>query len=387
MKGSITFVSRRIYPAGAQPFAGYLRIRGSIIDLIGEGLPDYDEGEMIDVGMDKIVPGFVDLHVHGCLGYDTVFSGEDPIPHMARYLAENGTTAFQPTACAAPLKLLDRAVERTKHAFYSKANGARVLGLHMEGPFLNARRKGAMRAEHLIPPSIGLVEKWVSQSQGTIGQVTIAPELPNALEVIRYLAKQGVTVSAGHTEATYEEMQDAFRAGVSFGTHTFNAMRGLHQREPGALGALLANDNVACELISDGRHVHPGAIRLLMAAKGKRQVCLVSDATFAGLSEGEYEFAGRKVLVDAEGTAKLPDGTLAGSTSTLNTCLGIMVEKAKIPFEDALLAATANPARIMGIDQRKGTLSVGKDADLVVLDDDYRVLWSVAEGTIHKSPK
>jgi len=384
----LTFVSRRVHTSGNPPFAGYVRIKGNTIDLIGEGLPDYDEGIMIDVGTQKIVPGFIDLHVHGCAGYDAVLSEEDPIPAMARFLAENGTTAFQPTSGAAPLKLLDRTIERVKAACYSKVAGSRVLGLHMEGPFLNKSKKGAMAEEYIIPASLGLVEKWVTQAQGTISQMTIAPEIPNALEVIRYLVKQGIAVAAGHTDATYEEMHDAFRAGVSVGSHTFNAMRGIHQREPGALGALLTHEGVTCEIVADGHHVHPGSIRLAAACKGDRYLCLVTDGMMAtGLGEGEYQLMGRQVRVDSHGTARLHDGTIAGSTATMNQCLKTAVEQARIPFDSALLMATLNPARVAGVDQRKGSLAVGKDADLVVLDDDYRVVWSVAEGVVYKSPE
>ncbi len=388
MKDLVTFISRRIHTSGNPPFAGYVRIKGSTIDLIGEGLPDYDEGVMIDVGTQKIVPGFIDLHVHGCGGYDAVASEQDPIPEMAKFLAKHGTTAFQPTSGASPLKLLDATIERVKAACYSKVAGSRVLGLHMEGPFLNKAKKGAMAEEYIIPASMGLVEKWVTQAQGTLSQMTIAPELPNAHEVIRYLVKQGIAVAAGHTDATYEEMQDAFRAGVSVGSHTFNAMRGIHQREPGALGALLTQEGVTCELIADGHHVHPGVIRLLVASKGARYVCLVTDAMLAtGLGEGEYQFMSQTVKVDGHGHAVLPGGSLAGSTATMNRCLKTVVEGAKIPFETALLMATLNPARVAGVDQRKGSLAVGKDADLVVLDDDYKVMWSVAEGVIYKSPE
>lgn len=386
-KARITFVSRRIYTGVGRPFAGYVKISDGVIESMGTDLPQADGSEIIDVGDNLVIPGLIDLHVHGAAGSDVVFGDDDSIQHVARFLAANGVTAFQPTSVAAPMKLLDRTIERVRNMCYGPVSGARVLGLHMEGPFLNPLRKGAMDGQYLLPPSLGLIDKWLTLAQGTINQMTIAPELPNALSAIRYLVRKGVTVSAGHTDATFFDMQEAFRAGVTVCTHTFNAMRGFHHREPGALGAVLTQRGIMCEVVADGTHVHPAAIRLLIEAKGLREVLLVSDSILAaGLPEGQYVFSGQPVTVDAHGRCLLSDGTIAGSVATLTKCLQNVVETCGVPLEDALCMVTLNPARVAGVDHRKGTLAVGKDADVVVLDQNYDVLWCIVEGEVQKSP-
>jgi N-acetylglucosamine-6-phosphate deacetylase len=238
----------------------------------------------------------------------------------------------------------------------------------------------------LMKPDSELMARWCDLGGGTVNHVTVAPELPGALPLIEFLVSHGVTASAGHTSATYDQMLAGFRAGVTVGNHTYNAMRELRHREPGALGALLTQPGIYCEVIADCVHVHPAAMRLLIQAKGPDYVCLVTDAVAAaGMPPGEYSFLGRKVTVDESGACRLPDGTLAGSTARLRECLRNVVEVVGVPFDVALGMATVNPAKAARVFHRKGSLAPGKDADLVVLGDRYEVLWSVVEGEIQKS--
>lgn len=385
-KESITFVSKRIY-AGDRPFAGYVKVADGQIQSIGTSLPADPGAKVVDVGDSRIIPGLIDLHSHGFLGTDFVSTDEDAIPKAAKALAEAGTTAFQPTSATSPIDVLDKFVGRVEDLAGGPVCGARVIGSHMEGPFLNVARKGAMVAELLYPPSLEQMEKWIDLGNGTINQVTIAPEMPGAMEVIRFLAENGVTVSAGHTDATYEQMEESIKAGVTLACHTFNAMRPLNHRDPGVLGSVLTNKNVTCELISDCEHIHPAVMRLIIEAKGPARVCAITDASqLAGLPPGKYEAHGVVVTMEPSGLARLPNGTIAGSSATMVKCLANLVEKVGVSFEDALQMTSTTPARVARVNPFKGSLAVGKDADIVVLDDSYNVLWSLVEGEVMKSP-
>ncbi len=388
VKSNLTFVSERVYRGQGRPFAGYVSVSGGKIQAVGSGRPRPEtvQGRVIDVGRNRLVPGLIDLHVHGCLGMTVATADAEALVGMARFLSDSGTTAFQPSTGAAPILDLQSAIERVRELTQGPVQGARSIGLHMEGPFLNPERKGAMPKALLLKPDLDLLRKWVELGQGSINHVTVAPELPGALDLVRFLVEAGITVSAGHTFATYEEMLDGFRAGITVGNHTYNAMRELHHREPGALGAVLTQPGIYAELIADCIHVHPGAMRLLIQAKGPDWVCLITDATAgAGMPPGEYDFAGRKVTIESSGKSHLPDGTLAGSTTQLRLCLRNVVETVGVPFEDALGMATVNPAKAARVFDRKGSLAPGKDADLVVLDDEYRVVWSLVEGEVQKA--
>lgn len=422
MVSDLTLVSTRIFPGEGEPFPGFIQVRGGKILALGPTVPE-SPGTIVDVGDSFVVPGLIDLHVHGSGGFSA--TGELPeLEGMARFLASNGVTAFQPTVGAAPVYVLERAIRAVKEftkvarsgdrrprldgpaargsavagangiaganefAGANGAVGARSLGLHMEGPFLSRGRPGAMPLESLLDPDLSLMSKWISLGEGTIHHLTVAPEMPGALDMIRYLAGSGITVSMGHTLATYEQAIEGFKAGITVSNHTFNAMREFHHREPGALGAALTQKGVFCELIADGIHVHPAAMALLVASQGSDAVCLISDAVpAAGLSAGEYEFLGQRVTVDRQGRVTLPNGTIAGSAALLRNCLRIMVELVDVPFVDALRMATVNPAKAARVFDRKGSLAPGKDADIVVLAPDYEVLWCFVEGEAVKVPK
>ncbi|MBE3589481.1 MAG: N-acetylglucosamine-6-phosphate deacetylase [Firmicutes bacterium] len=339
----------------------------------------------------RVIPGLIDIHVHGGGGWDLLTGGPAAVRGLGRFLARLGTTAYRPTLATAPLEMMleaagviGEAMRRWEEDPDGRAEwGAQMLGLHLEGPFLNPARKGAMPAEEMQAPSIDLFERFVAASGGRSAHMTIAPELPGALDLIRHAAAKGITVAGGHTDATYEEFEAGVDAGIRLGTHTYNAMRGLHHREPGALAAILTDDRVHAELIADGLHVHPAAMRLVLRAKGVDRVCLVSDAVApAGLPPGEYESLARRVIVDEQGFCRLPDGTLAGSTLHLLKGVRNAVELIGCSLNEALAMASRNPARLIGWGERKGTLEPGKDADFVVVDDDLRPLLTVVGGVV-----
>lgn len=388
MKVDLTFVSQRVYAGQGRPFAGYVSVSGGKIQSVGSDRPGSEtvSGRVVDVGRNRLIPGLIDLHTHGCMGMTVASADAEALVGMARFLARSGTTAFQPSTGAAPVSDLCTAIELVREMTQGPVQGARSIGLHMEGPFLNPERNGAMPKALLLKPDLDLMRQWVELGQGSINHVTLAPELPGALDLVRFLVEAEITVSAGHTLATYEEMLAGFRAGITVGNHTYNAMRELHHREPGALGAVLTQPGIYAELIADCIHVHPGAMRLLLQAKGPDWVYLITDATAgAGMPPGEYDFAGRKMTIEPSGKSHLPDGTLAGSTTQLRLCLRNMVEVLGVPFETALGLATVNPAKAARAFDRKGSLTPGKDADLVVLDDEYEVGWSLVEGEVQKA--
>jgi N-acetylglucosamine-6-phosphate deacetylase len=270
-------------------------------------------------------------------------------------------------------------------------DGARILGLHAEGPYLSPAKPGGMNPDFFRDPSKEEVEHLRAMAPGALRHVTIAPERPGAVELIRWLAGQDdVIVSGGHTDATYEQARAGIDAGIRLSNHTYNAMRGLHQRDPGALGAFALDDRVTCELIGDGRHVHPAAMEFLVRVAGADRVCLVSDAVSpAGLSPGIYDVAGtgRDVRITEDGFCVFPDGTMAGSARLLLHGVRTMVEEVGVPPEEAVRMATLRPATVAGVDGSKGSLQAGKDADLVVVSETWEAVWTVVEGRVVRAPE
>lgn len=390
------FLSTQIYPGDGVPYSGYMKVSGGKIAETGPGEPAVAPGvEVIDVGDNIIIPGLIDLHIHGSFGFDVASPDVEAIHLLARHLPRTGTTSFLPTLGAMPIDCIDEIAKRVRdfsvgdnsqslsEAGLCNVSGAEVLGLHLEGPFLNPEKKGAMRAEYLLKPSVDLITRWFELSEGTLNHVTIAPELPGAQEVISFLAKRGVTVAAGHTMASYEHALEALSLGVTVANHTYNAMRAFTHRDPGILGAVFTDSRIWAELLCDGIHVHPAAVLTVLAAKGSGRTYLVSDAlTPAGLPPGSYRSLGHDIIVDDNGKAYLADGTLAGSTATLLDCVKNVMSWTGSSLEEVLPMAALNPAVVAGVSNRKGSLVSGKDADFVVLNSDYNVVFSVVAGKI-----
>jgi N-acetylglucosamine-6-phosphate deacetylase len=318
-----------------------------------------------------LVPGYVDLHVHGGGGAQCNTADPDEIAAVARFHATHGTTALLATTVAAPIDELEAALRAIA------ATG--VLGAHLEGPFISRRRPGAMDPETFVDPDPRVLERLLAF--GGVRLMTLAPELPGALELIGLLVQAGVVASLGHSDATYVEAGAAVGAGARAATHLFNAMRPLHHREPGVAGAALDLPELSCELICDGVHADPAALRLAYRAKGLAGIRLATDATeAAGMPDGEYRLGRAAVMVRA-GIARTAGGAaLAGSTLTMDAAVRNAVRFLGLTVEEAVALASTNPARLLGLGDRKGAIAPGMDADLVVLDDALNVRATMIGG-------
>ncbi len=329
-----------------------------------------------------LIPGFIDVHVHGANGGDVMDGTSSALATMSQALAAEGTTSFLATTMTAHPNEISAVLQNIQHVMQKKPPGARILGVHLEGPFLSANKVGAQRKDRILAPKIDYIKTWQEKSGNAIKLVTIAPELPNSLEFIRYLTALNIAVSIGHTDATYAETVAAIEAGCSHVTHLFNAMRGLHQREPGVVTAALLAEKVSTEIIADGVHLHPAIIKLALKMKGKEKIILVTDAMRAKcLPDGLYDLGGQSVEVK-NNIARLPDGTLAGSTLKMSEAIQNMLKFTDCSLMDVIQFASENPARMLNIFQSKGSIAPGKDADLVVLDDRMRVVWTMREGEV-----
>ena len=331
-----------------------------------------------------VVPGFIDMHVHGAAGHDVMDADVKALHAISHALAAEGTTAFLATTMTADVADIERALLAVNHFVKApdKDKGAAILGLHLEGPFLASSKMGAQRGDKIIPPNVELVQHWQSLSGDLIKLITLAPEQSECLALIRSLVQQKIIPSMGHTNATYAEAMAAIDAGCRHATHLFNAMRGMHQREPGAVTAALLSSDVMVELILDGVHLHPAIAELTGRLKGWDKIVLITDAMRAKcLADGCYDLGGQSVYVK-EGQAQLADGTLAGSVLKMSSALQNVMKFTGCALTDALKMTSANAAQALGIFDSKGSIRVGKDADLVVLDAELQVVMTICEGRI-----
>jgi N-acetylglucosamine-6-phosphate deacetylase len=353
---------------------GWVAIDGSRITGVGTGPPP--TGERIEVGGAWLLPGYIDLHVHGGGGHDFGASPKDMAAGVAYHRA-HGTTRTLVSLVTAPV---DRMCEQLRWVAGLAERGptpaGHVVGAHLEGPFLSHARCGAQHPDHLLAPDQDVLAKLVDAGEGHLRTMTVAPELPGALELIDRLVNAGVVAAVGHTDAGYDQAAAAFARGASLLTHAYNGMRPPHHRDPGPVPAAL-DAGVVCEIINDRIHVHPAAVRLI--AHGR--LALITDALdAAGRGDGTYRLGGREVRV-AGGQARLvAGGALAGSTLTMSEAVRLAVSEVGLPLDAASAAASANPARVLGIADRCGAIAPGLDADLVVLDDDLRVCRVMAQG-------
>lgn len=340
-------------------------------------------GTVVDGRGCVLLPGFIDVHVHGGDGADAMDADPDGLRRMARFHARHGVTALLPTTWSAPPGALEAAVGAIAEAAGPVEGGATIVGAHLEGPWINPARAGAQDPAGIRPPDAAEARRLLDLRRGAVRLVALAPEMPGAAEVVQECRERGVVVSAGHTEASWDEMVAAVATGVRHVTHTFNAMAGLGHRDPGTAGAALALPELRCELIADGHHVHVGAMAVLARAKGPGGVMLISDAIrAAGLPDGEVDLGGRAAQ-HCCGAVRLPDGRLAGSVLTLDVALRNFAAASGWGWPDLALAASGNAAAALGL-STKGHLAPGLDADLVLLGDDGagEVLLTVVEGRV-----
>lgn len=343
-------------------------------------------GAEVIEGKDKyIVPGYIDIHVHGGGGSDVMDGNYEAINQIAIAHSHFGTTSFLPTTMTMSKDKIIRSLRSICEAVKKGTAGAEILGIHMEGPYINPEKKGAQKEDEIKEISLKEFLEFNQASSNLIRLVTIAPEMPGAIGLIKYLYKQGIIASVGHTNATYVQTQAGIQAGLSHVTHTFNAMRGLHHREPGVVGAALTSPELTVEIIADGIHIHPIVLKILTKIKEDEKVVLITDAMrAAGLKEGTYDLGGQEVIV-AKGQARLKDGTLAGSVLTMDKAVKNMVNKIGIQLPKAIQMASFNPARSIGVENRKGSLEPGKDADIVILNKKLEVeLTMVASKVIYR---
>ena len=342
------------------------------------------DGQHIDMRGRIVVPGFNDIHVHGGHGIRFGTPG-DPAADLRAYsewVSGTGVTGFLCSISAPDAQSLVQMVSDLADVLDAGMPGAEALGLHLEGPFISKEKKGAFNPQWIRQPAMEETEAVLEAGKGWIRQVTLAPELPGAHEVAVRFRAAGVVVAMGHTNADYATASAALRGNFTHVTHTFNAQRGFHHREPGVFGAIMASDEVTAELIADTIHVHPGAMKMLIRCLGSDRVVLITDAmAAAGLSDGEYGVVGQAVTVK-DGQARLADGTLAGSTATLNVCARNVNQAVGVPLLDAVKMASLNPARAMGFANRIGSLAVGKDASLTVIDEQVNVDLTMVGGRI-----
>jgi N-acetylglucosamine-6-phosphate deacetylase len=363
---------------------GWLRCQGNTITALGEGTPPDGDGEIVDAAGAWLLSGMIDLHVHGALGHDTMEADADGLRVMARFYAQHGVTAFLATTWTDSRTHIEAALACIDGLKGRIAGGAMLLGAHLEGPYLNPARCGAQDSRNIRRADESEARAFLDV--GVIRLLALAPEYAENEWLIEECVRRGITVSAAHTDATYDQMQRAVALGVSQTTHTFNAMRGLHHREPGTLGAALTMPELRCELVADNVHVHPAAQKLLWQAKGADGVILVTDAVrAAGLPEGSsYLQDGRETVV--RDAAYLPDGTLAGSACTMDKAFANFAAATGQSFGAVWQAASLNAARAIGLDGRKGALVVGHDADLVLMGDDGTVQHVVIGGEALSPP-
>lgn len=327
------------------------------------------DGEELDASGCYVIPGLVDVHFHGCVGEDFSDASPEGLQKIADYELSQGVTYICPAGMTLPEEQLS-AICRTAAAHRGKhAGGAEVVGLHLEGPFLSTAKKGAQNGDFLHDPDISMLRRLQDAAQGCIRLVTVAPEQPGAMEFIRTAAEMGITVSVGHTVADYDTAKAAFEAGATHATHLYNGMPPLHHRAPGVIGAAFDAPGVRAELICDGVHIHGAMIRLAFRLFGRERIILISDSLRAtGMPDGRYPFGGQEIEVHGNrATIAGHPETLAGSVTSLMGCLRQAVQFG-IPVADAVRACTYNPAQSIGIQDRAGSLEVGREASVVLLD-------------------
>jgi N-acetylglucosamine-6-phosphate deacetylase len=372
----------RVVTPGGVLSPGWIRVAGTLIDAVGSGHPG--EQPAVDLRGQWVLPGFVDMHVHGGGGASFTEGTSDKARRAAHFHRAQGSTTMLASLVTAPVAEL----EARAAMLAGLADEGLIAGLHLEGPFLSPARRGAQDPRHMLAPDVAVFERLCAAARGHLRIITLAPELPGAIQVIEAATRAGVTVAVGHTDATADVTLAAVDSGATHATHLFNGMRPLHHREPGAVGALLDRDEVTCEVIADGVHLHDIAIRLAARAAGPGRLVLVSDAmAAAGMPDGRYQLGSMRVTV-AGGVARLledpgqvgdparsdaaaREGAIAGSTATLADVARHAIAVG-LPVPDVAAAASTTPARMLGLADRTGALRPGLAADLVLCDDDFR---------------
>ena len=374
----------RLFTPNHTGLMGWLLIESEMIRSMGFGnTPDFSEDasiQSLDAQGNNLLPGFIDLHVHGAMGHEVMDASPTGLEEMARFYASHGVTSFLATTWTADHPSIIKALELVEEMQGPIQGGATLLGVHLEGPYLNPTRCGAQ--------DVNLIRRAAKEEAleildtGVIRLIALAPEFEENLWLIDECVKQGITVSAAHTTANYTQMQKAAEHGISQLTHSFNAMEGLGHRELGTIGAAMILPQISCELIADNIHVHPAAQKILVDVKTPSGVILVTDAIrAAGLPDSDYMLDERSVHIE-NGAVRLSNGTLAGSVLTMEHALKNVCSATGRSLTEMWITSSLNAARAIGVSSQKGSLEVGKDADLVLLDESFNVQLTVAQGEI-----
>ncbi|RKY88201.1 N-acetylglucosamine-6-phosphate deacetylase [candidate division KSB1 bacterium] len=338
--------------------------------------------KVIDLGGLICSPGFIDLHIHGANGFDFAGATSEELEEIFNYLIEHGITGVLATIDPRPFEKFTKYIKYIAEYCLKKDRNPVLKGLHLEGPFLNREMCGAMNPDYMLEPDPEVWRIMKNAGKGFIRLMTIAPEVNNGMKIIRKAVKDNIVLSIGHSAASFDEIETAIDNGITQVTHIFNAMNPIRHRKPDVLVGALLMPELKTQLIADGIHVHPAVIKLLYKLKGANGIILISDAMKAtGKGDGEYNINGKRVFVKGN-RAFLDNGTLAGSTHTLDIGLKTMVQKADVPLTDAVRMATLNPARVLKEDNKKGILAAGKDADISIFDNNFDVQMTIIKGKI-----
>ncbi|MBF8286590.1 MAG: Amidohydro-rel protein [Dehalococcoidia bacterium] len=371
----------RILTPDDQIEGGSVIVEDGRIAEVAAGLSVPAGAEVVDLRGLTLVPGFIDIHVHGGGGFSLATRDAEEARSYARWVVAHGVTSFVASIVGETPEDGEAALRAIAEVGPAEG-GAELLGAHLEGPFVSPERRGALPEGWLRPPGAGLLRRLLEAAGGRLRLITLAPELPGAAAVLEQAVRAGCVVAVGHSDATYEEARDAFARGARHLTHAFNAMRPFHHREPGPLGAALDTEGVTVELIADGVHIHRAAARMVVRTKGVDGVALVTDGVPpAGLSEGTFRIGGQGARL-AEGRIALPDGTIAGSAATMDRVIRYVVEEGIATPAQAVRMASTVPAGVVGLGGRKGRIARGYDADLVALDLDLNVAMTWVAGRV-----